>query len=192
MKKNTEASHYDILAVRAANGDQIAFAELYEYSFPRVYNFIFAKVKDAELADDIVSDVFIKVYQKLGMYDREKAAFSTWLFRMALNTMTDNLRKQDRKREDTWEDFFDPAGPVSEQPESVALKKEQNDTLLKAIDKLNERGRRIVELKFWSGLSNTEIAEIMDLSVSNVGTILTRAMIKLRKILGDNAPDLGE
>jgi len=182
-KQGKPSSRYDILATRAAQGDQIAFTELYEYCFPRVYNYIFAKVKDAELADDIVSEVFVKVYQKLSLYDRNKAAFSTWLFRMAANTMTDKLRQGQRRQEDTWEDFFDPAGPNSEEPEAVALKKEQNDEILVALDKLSERERRIIELKFFSDLPNTGIAEIIGISVSNVGTILSRSLAKLKKFL---------
>lgn len=184
-KEGKTSSKYDILATRAAQGDQIAFAELYEYCFPRVYNYIFAKIKDVDLTDDIVSEVFVKVYKKLSLYDREKAAFSTWLFRMAANTMTDKLRQGQRRQEDTWEDFFDPAGPDSEEPEVVTLKKEQNDEILKALDKLGERERRIIELKFFGGLPNTEIGEMVGISSSNVGTILSRSLLKLKNFLSE-------
>jgi len=185
MSEKDDGGRFDQVAVCAARGDQVAFAELYQYYFPRVYNFIFAKVKNVDLADDIVSDVFIKIYRKLDSYDPGKAAFSTWLFRAAANSCTDALRTLSRKRESSWEAFFDPAAPTSEEPEARALVAEQNSELLKAMDKLSERERRLVELKYWSGLGNVEIAELTGLNVSNVGTILFRALGKLKQILGD-------
>lgn len=177
-----DVNYYNNLATRAVY-DTAAFNELYDYYFPRVYNFLFAQIKDYATTDDIISEVFIKVFNKLSIYDKNRAAFSTWLFRIASNQLTDYFRKQQHRYETTWEDFFDPAVPEHEHPETKFLKNEHNQELLLALEKLKEREQTIISLKYWSDLSNKEIAEIMDLSPGNVGIILFRSIEKLQKIM---------
>ena len=174
--------YYNLLAERAVH-DIDAFNELYEHFFPRVYNFVFARLKDAAESDDITGETFQKMYDHLADYDKGKSAFSTWLFRIASNTLTDHARKRARSQDTAWEDFFDPAAPAGEGPEARALAKEGREELLRAIGHLGEREQRIIELKYWSGLGNREIAEVMGLSESNVGTIVHRALAALRKRL---------
>ena len=180
-EKNT--SYYNELALRAQT-DELAFSELYEYFFPRVYNFLFARVKQSAAADEIVSVAFEKMYCHLKEYQPEKAAFSTWIFRIAQNCMTDYFRKQQRRQEAAWEDVFDPADEHPT-PEGEVLVKEDCSELLLAMDQLKERDRRIIELKYWSDMSNQEIAELAGISAGNVGVILFRAMGTLKKILSE-------
>ena len=182
MAEEKDGAYYSELAEIAVR-DETAFAELYEYFFPRVYNFIFSRLKNAAEADDVVSVTFQKMYEHLGEYDSQKAAFSTWLFRIAANAVTDRVRRRERNKETEWDDCFDPAAPDYEEPEKKALATERNQELLSAIGKLSEREQRIISLKFWSNLSNGEIAEIMGLSYSNVGTILNRALKSLKGYL---------
>lgn len=177
LRKNV---YYNDLALRAVH-DMAAFDELYNYYFPRVYNFLFARLKDAAAADDVISEVFFKVYKHLADYDCKKGSFSTWLFRIAVNQVTDYFRRQQRRKEDTWEDFFAPALPEQEQPEAKALAAEGSKELLTALEKLKERERRVIELKYWADLSNKEIAEVMGISPGNVGVILFRAIGNLKK-----------
>lgn len=173
--------YYSELAMRAT-WDKNAFEELYEYFFPRVYSFIFARMKDSEAADDVVSVAFEKMLLKLDDYDVAKGAFSTWFFRIASNCMTDYYRKQTRNNEAQWEDFFDPADDRAT-PEQETLKKEGASELLKALDKLSDREKNIVTLKYFSGLSNKEIAEAEGMTASNVGVILHRSLGKLKGLL---------
>lgn len=182
-----DIQYYNELALRAQT-DQDAFSDLYEYFFPRVYNFLFSRVKNRDAADEIVSIAFEKMFRNLPDYQPDKAAFSTWLFRIAQNCMTDYFRRQQNRREATWEDFFDPADEHPT-PEGMALIEEGNQELLQAMEKLKDRERRIVELKFWSGLSNQEIAAIEEISAGNVGIILFRALGNLKKLLADAGID---
>lgn len=163
--------------------DESAFEELYEYFFPRVYNFIFARLKNATDADDVTSITFMKMNENLEHYDPSKAAFSTWLFRIATNAIVDHTRKNSRNQETEWDEFFDPAAPAQNEPESQALAEAENQTLLKILDTLNERERRIVELKFFSELDSKSIAEILSMTENNVRVTLHRTLAKLRKVL---------
>ena len=164
--------------------DEAAFDELYDHFFPIIYNVIYARVKNSDIADDIVSDTFLKVCKSLYTFDSKKASFSTWISRIAIRTLTDYYRWQSHRQGNVeWEDIYAPAAPEKDTPESKFLNAENRKELLLALDKLEEREKRIVELKFWGDLSNKEIADTLDLTPNNVGVILHRAMGKLKNIL---------
>ena len=177
-------NYYDSLARRATT-DEDAFEELYKYFFPRVYNFIYARLKNASDADDVTSTTFLKMNENLESYDPSRAAFSTWLFRIANNSIIDFTRHIDRNQETEWEDFLDPAAPEKEEPEKKLINSETSSSLLAAIDKLNERERRIIELRYWGELDTKSIAELVSMSESNVRVTMHRALGKLKKILGE-------
>lgn len=176
--------YYNELA-RRATVDEEAFEELYEYFFPRVYNFIFARLKNVADADDVTSITFVKMNENLDGYDPAKAAFSTWLFRIANNALIDFTRRGHKKNETEWDDLLDPAAPAREEPESVMMTGETNREILAALAKLNERERRIVELKFWGELDSRSIAEILSMSEGNVRVTLHRTLAKLKNLLDD-------
>ena len=178
-----DKNYYNWVAALAVKDDD-AFIELYNKFFPLVYRMIFARIKNVTAADDIVSEIFMKVALNLDKYDR-KFAFSTWLFAIARNTLADYFRKQNRKREDSWSDFFEYSAPISVQPDEKLLSEETIENLLRAMGKLSDRQRKILELKYWSDLANVEIAEVMNLSASNVGYIHYQAMKKLRELMTD-------
>lgn len=184
MQLTMDNNYYNDLAIKAVE-DIEAFNELYNYYFPRVYNFLFVRLKDTTSTDDVISEVFIKVFNNLSKYNGQRGSFSTWLFRIAINQSTDYLRKIQSRKENTWEDFFDPAIPHYEEPEAKLLINERKQELLKAMENLKERDRYILELKYWSDLSNKEIADIMDISPANVGIILFRAIGSLKKFMNE-------
>ena len=178
-----DKDYYNKLAELAINDDE-AFTELYEKYFPLVYGMIFARLKDVTAADDVVSEIFMKVALNLDSHDK-KYAFSTWLFTIARNTLADYYRRQIRRFEESWDEFLEREAPISDQPEEKLLASERTEKLLRAMSKLDERQRRIIELKYWSELSNVEIAEILGLSASNVGFIHYQAMKRLRAMLAE-------
>ena len=179
-----EEKDWNAIAQQAVDDDE-AFDELYEHFFPKIYNLIYARVKNAATADDIVSDVFIKMVEHLAEFDSSKASFATWLSRIATRTLTDYYRWQSHRQNVEWDDVFSPSVDEKERPEGQLLVKEGKSELLMALGKLSEREQRIIELKFWGEMSNKEIAETLDVSAANVGVILFRAMGSLRKILGE-------
>lgn len=175
---------YNLLAQQATT-DEDAFEELYEHFFPRVYNFIYARVKNSADADDITSITFMKMNENLEKYNPAQAAFSTWLFRIATNSIIDHTRHVEKNQETEWEEFFDPAAPEYQEPEAQTLEKEGHRELFAALDKLSERERRIVELKFFSDMDTRSISEILMMSESNVRTTLHRTLAKLKNFLTD-------
>ena len=176
--------YYSELALQAAK-DESAFEELYEYFFPRVYNFIYARLKNSADADDVTSITFMKMNENLERYDPTKAAFSTWLFRIATNSIIDHTRRRDKSQETEWEEFFDPAAPEYQEPETQTLTQENNRELLTALDRLNDRERRIIELRFWGDLNTRSIADVLSMTEGNVRFTLYRALGKMKKFLSN-------
>jgi RNA polymerase sigma factor, sigma-70 family len=120
----------------------------------------------------------------LDKYDK-KFAFSTWLFTVANNTLKNYFNKANRNREESWAEFFESEAPIDEQPEEKLLASERTENILRAVGKLSERQQRIIELKYWADLSNVNIAEILNLSASNVGYLHYQAIKKLRELLSE-------
>ncbi|HCP95877.1 MAG TPA: RNA polymerase subunit sigma-70 [Anaerovibrio sp.] len=178
-----EEKDWNIIAKEALH-DDFAFDELYEHFFPRIYNLIYARVKDAATADDIVSDVFEKLVTHLDSFDSTKASFATWLSRIATRTLTDYYRWQSHRQNVEWDDVFSPKVDDKEHPDGQLLEQEGKKELLLALGKLSEREQQIIELKFWGDMNNKEIAETIGISSANVGVILFRAMGTLRQLLG--------
>lgn len=175
-------NYYSELAEQAVY-DNLAFEELYNHYFRIIYNIIYVKVRNPDTADDIVSETFFKVSRNLSKFDKSRASFSTWITRIANHTLIDFFRSQGRNLETEWDEDFDAPISPAELPEEQFIQDENKKALMQALDKLSERERQIVTMKFFSDMSNVEIAEALDLTASNVGIILFRAMGKLKNSL---------
>ena len=170
---------------QAAVTDERAFTELYEHFFPRVYQYLLKRTCDSTLADELVSDTFLRCFQHLKDYDPERGAFSTWLFRIAQNAMNKRYGSREFTSETAWDDAFDPAGPDSETPEQQALSAERSEELRNAIKQLPERQQKILEMTYWLEMKSNEIAEVLGMAPSSVRVALKQARDRLREILGE-------
>ena len=184
LEKNI--SYWNNLAVRAVN-DEIAFTELYKQFFPRVYKYILGKVADSDVADEIISTTFTKMFEHLSSYNPEKAAFSTWIFQIALNELKLSYRskKYRGEHENEWDEDFNPVAPDFEEPEKKTLQTEREIQIRKALENLPERERKIIEMTYWLNYPPRKIAEVLDLKPNTVSVILKRAKESLKKYLGD-------
>lgn len=175
-------NYYSELAEKAVR-DKEAFNELYDKYFRIVYNLVYVRVKNAETADDLTSEVFLKVVKNLSKFDKNLASFSTWISRITERTCIDFFRSNSRYEETELDDNFSPPTSESDQPEQKFILDENKKILMKAVAKLSEREQKIIELKFWANMSNKEIGEVLGISAGNVGIILFRAMGTLRQKL---------
>lgn len=156
------------------NADE--FALQYRHYLPQVLNFIRLRVPDEPVAQDLTAATFEQAFRKLDQL-RRADAFGGWLFRIARNEVGQYYRR--RRPQTSLDDLLDlPAGGPS--PLEAAAQREELAAVLAAIAVLPEREQEIIALKFVAGLSNHEIGQAMELSDSNVGVILFRAIRKLR------------
>ncbi|WP_026895346.1 sigma-70 family RNA polymerase sigma factor [Clostridiisalibacter paucivorans] len=156
------------------------FTYIFQTYYKRVYNYIYYRVNNHYTAEDLTSSVFEKVMSKIDTYCKGESPFEVWLFAIARNVIRDYFRKF-KKRKIFSMDKIKELISKEKTPEEKILTAETNDRLLKLLDILNERERNIIAFKFGANLKNREIAELLDISESNVGVILYRSMKKLKK-----------
>jgi len=158
------------------------FAELFQQYYPRVYNYLRYRVGAREDAEDLIGTVFEKAFANKDKFDPDKGAFSSWLFRIAHNTLANYYRS--RKRRSAWETegaLPDDLTTREASPEAQVVAQEQVAQLLQGLSHLKERDQDVISLKFAGRLSNKEIGEIMDLKEKTVSVVLLRAMRRLQK-----------
>lgn len=137
---------------------------------------------DWESARDVVQDTFLKLYKQdpASVQDRMKS----WLYTVARNRAIDIIRKN-KPMTVTSHETFDAIDDWRPNPAVQVERAERQKEVLALVDRLPENQREVIRLKFQSDLSYKEIAEITDLSVSNVGFLLHTGIKRLRTLIGD-------
>ena len=155
------------------------FGQLYEQYFTRVYRYVNYRVGDRTTAEELTSDIFNKAINRFADFDPDIAGFSTWIFSIARNTLIDYYRERGRaqKIENELKIKIEISGTS---PEEAASRAEDRRKLRECLDRLKAGEKEIIALKFSGGMNNREIARLTGMSESNVGTILYRAIRKLR------------
>lgn len=166
---------------RAVSGDAEAFASLYQSYVDRVYRFIFFRVGESRLAEDLTSQTFLKAWESLGRYQIRGLPFAAWLFRIARNKVIDNYRvsKETVSLEAALLTQPDPHGKVDEKVEGH-LEVEQ---LRVALRRLTEEQRQVLTLKFIEGLSTKEISQIMGKQEGAIRALQMRGLQALAQLL---------
>ena len=177
-----------VSARRAATIDASQFAAAYRDYLPKVLNFIRLRVPDEGVAEDLTAAAFEQAFRKIGQL-RNDDAFAGWLFRIARNEIGQYYRRRRPRMQEgqgSLDDLLD-LPDRSESPFEAAARREQLAGVLEAIAGLTPREQEIIALRFVGGLTNHEIGQAMNLSDSNAGVILFRAIRKVRDLLGIEA-----
>jgi len=164
------------------------FSQVYDEFFPRIYAYIRCRTSCDAAAEDIASGVFQKALAKSAQYDSRRGSMAQWLFGIARNEVNYHLRKSAIWHFLSLENFEMLADKHKPVLDSISSD-EEKAALLSALEKLDARSRDIVTLKFYSEMTNREIARITGLTESNAGTILYRCMAELRRHLAGGAND---
>ncbi|WP_205513644.1 RNA polymerase sigma factor [Longitalea arenae] len=177
------------LIQRLREGDEGAFKKLVENYQDLVFNTAIGIVQNSEDAEDVAQEVFIQVYRSIDQFKGD-ARLSTWIYRITTTKALDHIRSRKRKKRFAFiTSLFGPNDelihePVDFQHPGVALdRKEQAALLFKMIDQLPENQKVAFTLHKTEELSYQEIADVMQLSVSAVESLLFRARQNLRKLL---------
>lgn len=159
------------------------FDAVYKELFKPVYAYILLRVQDENLAQDLASKTWQKVFDKQNSYDPSKGNFRQWLFTIARNEVNSFFRLYYVRKVFSLSAFEEDLKSEDENPETLAERKDLEEKLKLAIGKLKNNYRDILALKFYSGMSNEEIAKALGISISNASTIINRAVNKLRILL---------
>lgn len=178
------------LIERTCSGDEAAFQVLLQRWHRPILNFLLKCTGNQDDAKELVQETFQTVFQKLDkLKDRER--FSSWIYKIALNHSRMRQRKRQFRREESIEQTFfegsDKADHYSAlatngafSPEETFSRKEMEQVVRQALEKLNEKQREIIVLKEYSGLKFAEIAEIVDCPVSTVKSRMYIGMENLK------------
>ena len=167
----------EALLAKAARGDSDAWRSLVETYAPRVHGLLVAQCRNDELAEEITQSAFCTVAVKLGEYV-ESGRFESWLFRIAMNRLRDEMRRRARQARPT-DDGSMRELPTRARPQTTAAELEIHQKLRLAMDRLAEGDREIIELRHTGGMSFRALSDYFE---EPIGTLLARHHRALRKL----------
>lgn len=160
--------------------ENINFDEIYEEYYRRIYRYVGYRINNYSDIEDLTSQIFLKIYNKISSYNPNSGPLSPWIFTIAGNTIKDYHRRNilrkflslDSLERDIKDDFS-----IEENSE----RKEEYKILGEFVKGLPERERILISLKYGGELSHNEIAKILKITPNNVGVLLHRSLKGLRK-----------
>jgi RNA polymerase sigma-70 factor (ECF subfamily) len=173
--KYTEPELIDLLKLR----QQTAFSYLYDNYASALYGIIVSIVPDRELANDVLQEVFVKIWKQVSTYDASKGRLFTWMMNIARNASIDMLRSKNYQRSkqnrELTETVYEKGGSTSTNVEQIGLRK--------LVNSLKEDYRILLELAYFEGLTQDEISKMLNMPLGTVKTRLRTALIQLRELL---------
>ena len=178
--------------IQAQQGSDEAFTMLVEEHQTHVYNLCYRMLGEPEAAEDAAQESFLRAYQNLQRYDRNRP-FATWLLSIAAHYCIDRLRRRklsvfslDEENDDGV--AFEIADPASPNPEAESVKREERDRLHILLKDLDATDRAAIVLRYWNDYSEIEIADSLNLTVSAVKSRLHRARRALAGMWQEDKP----
>ena len=189
----TDKAKRDYVLLRRAleENDQSAYAELMRLYRDSIYYMLIKIVKNSDDAEDLTLETFGKAFRYLDKYT-PKYAFSTWLFRIALNNSIDYIRHKSNSPQCVDNDLYEMDTELlidrsesnsTPTPEQEVIDKQRIQMLRLAVTQLPDKYRKVIELRYYDELSYEEIAQTLDISLSNVKIQLLRAKNMLSEIM---------
>lgn len=167
------------LIQRAKEGDRAAFAEIFDRHHSAIYRYIFFRVGDEAVAEDLAGEVFVRLVEKIDQFTYRGRPLLAWLYTIARNLVADHHRRVGRANMVPLDEGLvaDSMGP--EDAAGVMLRQRR---LAAALEELTEEQRQVVVLKFFEGLDNQTVAMIVDKSVGAVKSLQHRGLAALRRV----------
>lgn len=160
-------------------GNLEAFETLYTLYAKRIYNFLFYRTYQKELAEDIASVAFMKALENIRRFDERKGNFSSWLYRIAQNTLIDHTRRE--RPSTSIEEAFD-LGEDDRNEERTDARARLGE-VKEYLEKLSEEQQELVRLRVWDELSYKEIAALTGKSEGSCKVMFSRVIAKMQKEL---------
>jgi RNA polymerase sigma-70 factor (ECF subfamily) len=170
------------LLAAVAKHDAAAFERLYEATRAKLYGVLLRILADPELADQVMQEVYLKVWQMADKFDPNTASPITWLVAMARSRAIDIVRRKDdlsvEKEPEAYGAAADTPAPLARREMTEELKR-----LLSCLGKLDPEKQRIVLLAYYSGWSRDQLAKKLDIPVNTIKTWLHRSLLEIRSCM---------
>ena len=166
--------------VDAARHGAAAFGELYDFYLPRIYGFVYRRVQERSVAEDLTATTFQRALEAIRGGDFRNDAFGGWLYRVAANAVVDHVRRARRTVE------LPPSPDAAPDALAAAL---DHDELRRAMERLPGTHRRVLTLRFFDDLDPDEASAVLGCSRSTFAVKLHRALVALRGAMVQEATD---
>jgi RNA polymerase sigma-70 factor (ECF subfamily) len=180
--RTEESSLIDDIAIvrRITECDESALAMLYDRWVQRVYSLVVDMLHDTDEAEDVVEETFWQVWQRASSYDPAHGTVATWLLTMTRSRALDRMRAKQRRRGESLADRVDAMQTIdAADPSLDAEDADRRAAVLQALQALPDEQRGALELAYFGGLNQTEIAEYL---TEPLGTVKTRMRLGLRTL----------
>lgn len=175
VKKNSEPELVQLLRERS----QYAFGYLYDNYSGALLSIILNIVNEEELANDVLQEVFVKIWKQIESYDSSKGRLFTWMLNIARNASIDTVRSKSfqnsRQNRELTEEVYTAGGVTETRTDQIGLRK--------MVHSLKEEYRVLVELSYFKGFTQDEIAKMLEIPLGTVKTRLRAALTQLREII---------
>lgn len=160
--------------------EQEAFTYLYDHYAPALTGIIQQIIPDTETAADVLQQVFLNIWRKIGSYDAGKGRLFTWMLNIARNAAIDMVRskpwRENQQNQPIPEDVYNLGKPVFQpDPDDTGLRK--------MVSQLKDDYKTLVELSYFQGYTHEELSKMLNIPLGTVKTRIRSALIQLRKIL---------
>jgi len=165
-----------VAGCKAGDGD--AFSRLVDIYATACFGYFYRLTGNIEISNDLLSELFVKLFEKIGSY--KTGSFEKWLFKVASNIFYDYLRQKQRREKllNAKRHQFQTTTPTSERTQTYEF-----DQLQLQLEKLDADTKELILLRFYSGLSFREIAEMRSLPIGTVLSKVHRGLKKLRQLM---------
>ncbi|WAC41564.1 RNA polymerase sigma factor [Pedobacter sp. SL55] len=181
MNVQIKLSEQEIVALLLKQ-DEKGFNYLYDNYAGAIYGIITKVVSEKEYADEIIQDVFVKIWKNIVQFDPEKGRLYTWMINLARNTAIDYVRSkgyQNQQKNQTIPEF------VNESEQYATALNVDHIGMKDILAQLKSDWRELIELAYFKGYTQQEIAERLDIPIGTIKTRTRNALIELKRLLKD-------
>ncbi len=182
-KKDELLSEWEFVR-RAQLYDEAAVESLYQTYYPKIYSYAFLQMGDVQAAEDLASDVMLKMIESINSYRFRGLPFGAWVFRIARNRLIDLHRRRKRRGE---VDLSETLTSTLANPQALAERALDRGQLQVALKHLTDEQRQVIVLKFIEGFDNRSAGRIMGRSEGAIKSLQHRALGSLRRILQESS-----
>jgi RNA polymerase sigma-70 factor (ECF subfamily) len=187
MRKHLAHLSDEALVALLARGDETALGELYDRSGRVAYGLARRILRDDGLAEDAVQDGFLAVWRGAAGFSPERGKASTWILTLVHRRAVDLVRREERRRADPLDERHDtPSGPSTEEAAWLRFERER---VQDALSRLPDVQREAIELAYYGGYSQTELAERLGVPLGTIKSRMFAGLARLRELLDDSSQE---
>ena len=188
MRKHLAHLSDEALVALVARGDESALAELYDRLGRVAYGLAFRVLRDDRLAEDAVQDAFLGVWRTAAGFRAERAKASTWVLTLVHRRAVDLVRREERRRTEPLDDVTRDAATTGSAEDAAWLGFERA-RVQEALRELPDAQREAIELAYYGGYSQSELAERLGLPLGTIKSRMFAGLARLRELLDDGAEE---